>query len=229
MNAPQGAAPAAGDLPPLQRLLIAYAPAALRPWQALCWALDQRLAAIARRGGDPTIAAIRLAWWDAVLVEGDRAKGGGEPLVEQWRAWAPPDAPGHVGRLIDGWRLLVSPEPMSEDDLCAYGRARGGGLSGLLAAGEVVADAGAAIAGAGDLWALWDLAAHVQDAALAARALQRAADLARSGAPQICGPALRPLRLARAVALPDIRAGRIPASRFTLRQYGRLLRASLSG
>lgn len=147
MNAPQGAAPVAGDLPPLQRLLIAYAPAALRPWQALCWTLDQRLAAIARRGGDPTIAAIRLAWWDAVLVDGDRAKGGGEPLVEQWRAWAPPDAPGHVGRLIDGWRLLVSPEPMSEDDLCAYGRARGGGLSGLLAAGEVVADAGAAIAG----------------------------------------------------------------------------------
>lgn len=214
------------DIGPLQRLLLAYTPAALRDWQRLCWQLDQRLAAVVQRGGDPTIAAIRLAWWDEVLVEEDHAKGRGEPLVEQWRAIAPAGAGAAAGRLIDGWRLLLSPEPLSEDDLRDYGLARGGGLFGLIA-GEM----GEALNRAGAMWALWDLAAHVRDDEVARQALAVArmlADGARAG-PNGYGDrqVTKPLRLAYAVTCPDVLAGAIPPAGFSLRHYGRLLWASL--
>jgi len=206
----------------MQRLLLAYAPARVREWQSLCWLLDQRLAAVARRGGDPTIAAIRLAWWDAVLVEDDRTKGSGEPLAERWRAIAPGGVAEPAERLIDGWRYLVQDEPLTDDELRAYGIARGGGLFGLLA---VRADK--AFDSAGAVWALWDLAAHVRDKALAARAIAVAREMAQAGDVRLVGPNLKPLRLARGVAMPDVRAGRVPSEGFTLGQYGRLLLNSL--
>ena len=226
VNTQPGAGLSIADLAPLQRLLLAYAPGSMRAWQALCWLLDQRLAAVAQRGGEPTIAAIRLAWWDAVLVEDDRTKGGGEPLVERWRALAPAGADAAAERLIDGWRMLLSPEPLSEADLRAYGVARGGGLFGLLAEDDA---ADGTLSGSGAVWALWDLAAHVQDEALARQALETAQDLAAAGDDVPSGRALKPLRLAYAVALPDVRAGAVPTAGFSLRHYGRLLRASLRG
>jgi phytoene synthase len=210
------------DLGPLQRLLLAYAPASERDWQGLCWLLDQRLAAVVQRGSEPTIAAIRLAWWDEVLVEQDRAKGGGEPLVERWRAIAPAGAGAAAERLIDGWRLLLSPEPLSEDDLRAYGLARGGGLFGLIAG-----DVDEALAGAGAVWALWDLAGHVRDEELARQALAAARLLADGAGVMPGGRAAKPLRLAHAVARRDVLAGAVPPTGFSLRHYGRLLLASL--
>lgn len=220
------------DMPVLARLLLAYAPADRREWQGLCWQLDQRLAAIIRRGGEPTIAAIRLAWWDDILVAGDRSKGGGEPLVERWRAIAPDNVGPEAEQLIDGWRALAVPELMSDEDLLSYGLARGGGLFGLLAradAGAAGQDQREAIAQAGSLWALWDLAAHVRDDAFARRALDVARTLLDPSVPKPRGRALKPLRLARAIVLPDIRAGRVPSEGFALRHYGRLLRAALRG
>jgi len=218
------------ELAPLQRLLLAYAPASTRSWHGLCWLLDQRLAAVAQRGGEPTIAAIRLAWWDAVLVEDDRTKGGGEPLAERWRAIAPGGAGGAAESLIDGWRMLLSPEPLSATDLRAYGLARGGGLFALLAGGDEPAG-GEALRRAGAVWALWDLAAHVRDEALARQALAAARDVVSEAAGKAvpAGSGSKPLRLAHAVALPDVRAGALPGAGFSLRHYGRLLRASLLG
>jgi len=214
------------DLPALQRLVLAYAPATARPWQALCWHLDQRLASVARRGGDPTIAAIRLAWWDAVLVEADPAKGAGEPLVERWRAMAR-DEGAAVGRLIDGWRMLVSPEALTRDDLLEYGRARGGGLFALLAAGQP--ELSEALERSGTLWALWDLAAHVRDEDLARRAMAVARDVLGTGRARAPSDLPRPLRLLSAAIMPDVRAGRVPRAAFTPAHYARLLIASLRG
>ena len=208
------------DLPALSRLLIAYAPQTARGWQALCWQLDQRLAAVARRGGDPMIAAIRIAWWDEVLVSDDRQKGGGEPLVEQWRATAPPGAALSAERLIDGWRLLVAPDPLSDADLGEFARARGGGLFSLLAGRDEEA-----VVQAGSIWALRDLAVHVRDDGLARRAMGLAQELVQQSGPPHGLP--RPLQLLMAVILPDVRAGRVPTADFTLRNYGRLLIASL--
>jgi hypothetical protein len=202
-----------GELPPLPSLLTVYAPSHMRDWHRLCWLLDQRLAAVVRRGGEPTIAAIRLAWWDAVLVEGDRSKGGGEPLVEAWRVRAFADAAPLAERLIDGWRTLLGPEMPAPDELAAFAEGRGYGLFGLIAGrdGEDMRMAGAA-------WALWDLAGHTSDPALAAAALESARFylaqvpvLPRAAAP-------KPLRLLHRLAVSDIHAGREPAG-FEGRHY----------
>lgn len=228
VNPPENGSAAGVELPPLPRLLLAYAPHQARAWQMLCWQLDQRLAAVVRRGGDATIAAIRLAWWDAVLVEDDRQKGGGEPLVEQWRMLAPEGGALAVERLIDGWRMLASPEAMSADDLRSYAAARGSGLFTLMAAGAGP-EQGEAVERAGRLWALWDLAGHVRDEALARAALAEARAIMPVRQPGPSGAALKPLRLAQAIAWSDIAAARIPDGGFSLRHYGHLLLASLRG
>lgn len=215
-------------LPPLPRLLLAYAPAGVRDWQALCWSLDQRLATVVGRGGEPTIIAIKLAWWDEVLAMGETQKGRGEPLVERWRALAPVAASAPAERLIDGWRVLASPDSLEDRELLAHALNRGGGLFGLLA-GEKVIGRENAIERAGGLWALWDFAGHVGDESLAQRALALAGELPPVDVQQLDGAGLKPLRLALAVASSDIRAQRIPRGGFSLRHYARLLLASLRG
>lgn len=206
------------EMPPLPALLIAYAPFADRDWHKLCWLLDQRLADVIRRGGEPTIAAIRLAWWDAVLVEGDRSKGGGEPLVEAWRSRAFAGAAPQTEKLIDGWRMLLGEDMPTDEELAAYAERRGGGLFGLIAGRE-----GEDLRAAGAAWALWDLAGHCSDPALAAAALAAArgflaqcALLPRSAAP-------KPLRLLHRLAAADIRAARRAQGGFEGRHYRALL------
>lgn len=208
-------------LPPLQRLLLAHAPAGERQWQEIVWTLDQRLAAVVRGVSEPMIALIRMAWWEEALVADDRSKGNGEPLVEAWRAVAPSDETrAYAARLIDGWRSLV--EEGSDGgsiDLQRYGGERGAGIFGLIGGAE------AAAAPAGAIWALWDFSGHVRDADLAKRAI--AMGQALSSASSWREARLpRPLRLAMVVALPDIGAGRIPGP-FSPRHYLRLLRGLL--
>jgi hypothetical protein len=210
------------ELPPLQALLTAYAPRARRPWHALCWTLDQRLAAVVRRGGEPTIAAIRLAWWDAVLVEGDHSKGRGEPLVEAWRAAAPEGAAAFANLVIDGWRGLIGPEALSPEDLVHFGAKRGGGLFGLIA--DAARDD--ALARAGSVWALWDLCGHTNDAFLAHAALAEAQAQAAALGNLRRGRAPKPLRLLYGLAQADVGADRIPIG-FEGRHYRALLWRSL--
>lgn len=232
MNAVQETAPNLGELAPLPALLTAYAPAAARDWQRLCWLLDQRLADVVRRASEPTIAAIRLAWWDAVLVEGDRSKGGGEPLVEAWRAMAPGGSAPLAERLIDGWRVLLSTEALCETELADFGRKRGGGLFTLIAGAPDQAGAmDAALTGAGACWALWDLAAHTRDEALAKAAIAQAGrDAAARVSPGLPrSRPLKPLRLLHDLVQADVRAGRVPAAGFEARHYRRLLWRGLIG
>lgn len=218
------------SLPPLPRLLLAYSSPAERPWHALCWELDQRLATVVRRQGDPMITAIRLAWWDAALVERDLTKGAGEPLVEEWRALVGVDrAKEDVERLIDGWRVLASPEELSEQDLSEYAQARGGGLYALLNGASGGGETDALIKD-GAVWALWDLAGHLRDEGQASRAMKVAKGFLGDPSGQSSGRAVsRPLRLLTSVALSDVRAGRIPVGGFSLRHYTRLLIAGLRG
>lgn len=208
------------ELSPLPALLTAYARREAQPWHILSWTLDQRLAAVVRRGGEPTIAAIRLAWWDAVLVEGDQAKGRGEPLVEAWRATAPAGAAACAGLLIDGWRTLLGSEALTPDDLLHFGAKRGGGLFGLIA-DTAHSDI---LSQAGSIWALWDLAGHTGDPLLAEAAMAQAR--ARPQARFPAGRGLKPLRLLYQLAHADVRAGRIPHG-FEPRHYRALLWRSL--
>lgn len=209
-----------GELPPLQSLLLAYAPARERAWHRLCWLLDQRLAAVVRRGGEPTIAAIRLAWWDEVLVADDRSKGGGEPLVEAWRRCAPEAATGQADALIDGWRGLLGPDRPLDADLEQFARQRGRGLFALIAQ-PGLGDA-EALAAAGAAWSLWDLAGHTRDPALEASALALARPYLEGGG-ALSRSVPKPLRLLHAIAAADIRANRVPRGGFEGRHYRALL------
>jgi len=164
------------------------------------------------------IALIRMAWWEEALVADDRSKGNGEPLVEAWRTAAPSDETrAYAARLIEGWRSLV--EEGSDGgsiDLQRYADERGAGIFGLIGGAEAAAPP------AGAIWALWDLSGHVRDADLAKRTIALGQALASSSSgrdARLSGP----LKLAMAVALPDIRAGRIPGP-FSPRHYLRLLR-----
>jgi phytoene synthase len=213
------------ELPALASLLLVYAPAGARPWHRLCWQLDQRLGAVIRRAGDPMIAAIRLAWWHDVLVAGDPAKGGGEPLVEAWRGIAPPSTAPAAEALIDGWRMLLGEEPPTPEELGEHGLGRGGGLFALLA-GET---APAGLAPAGAVWALWDLAGHTQDHRLAEQAIAQARRMAADAGAPPRGAAFKPLRLLHDLAAADARAARIPAGGFSGRHYRRLLWRGLFG
>lgn len=207
-------------LPPLQRLLVAHARRADREWDQLVWMLDQRLAAVVRGVGEPMIALIRMAWWEEALVERDMSKGKGEPLVEAWRAHplARERAPW-AARLIDGWRVLLEAGDDMPLDLRRYAEGRGTGVFGL------IGEESGARGHSGPIWALWDLAGHVRDVELASAALRLAGDLAEEESGPVRGIP-RSLRLSLAVALPDVRAGRIPAG-FSPRHYLRLLRGSL--
>ncbi|MCW1383494.1 hypothetical protein OLX02_11755 [Novosphingobium sp. KCTC 2891] len=88
-------------LTPVERLAVAYAPAAVRDlWTGLL-ALEHRLADAAREGRDPIMIQLRLAWWrdrfDAPAVTWPK----GEPLLALLAPW---EAERTALRgLVDGW------------------------------------------------------------------------------------------------------------------------------
>ena len=204
----------------LARLLTVYAADPARA--ALALAIDERLAGALRAAREPMIAAIRLAWWRDVLVKDDASKGHGEPLVAAWRAWQPDEAAReYVDDLIDGWSALADPDAPARATADAFSCHRGGGLFALL-----TGDSSPPMQAAGRLWSLWDLAAHVEDEELAQTAMETASEALAIAHPLPKTAISRPARLALAIALPDIRSGRLPQKGFSLRHYLRLLKAA---
>lgn len=210
-------------LPPLALLLAAHAGDSDRA--RAIWAFDARLAQVARTTSEPTIGRMRLAWWTEVIEDAAGRKGRGEPVVDALRAAGAIGAPGLVA-LIDGWDVLVAEADIDREALRDYAVGRGGGLF------RALADAGEApdwLIDAGQVWALWDLAGHVGDAALADAALALARDLL-PGMERVRWPgAWKPLRIAFTLARQDALAGR-GAQRGMPRSLAlRLLRIALVG
>lgn len=93
------------DLPPLQRLAVAYAPARAKPlWLALL-ALDARLARAARGGQEPLLAQIKLAWWRERLAEPAARRPRGEPLLALLPCWGEDGAA--LAGLVDAWEVAI--------------------------------------------------------------------------------------------------------------------------
>ncbi|MFM7027318.1 MAG: hypothetical protein ACKOXK_01400 [Chakrabartia sp.] len=206
----------------LGRLMLGYAQPEQRAGHHLCWALDARLAGVVRAAREPAIASIRLAWWRDALVRDDRAKGGGDPLIEAWRAAGLAHAQAeYVDQMIDGWAALIGEDELTMASLRRFGEGRGGGLFALLA-GQGVPPSGEALQSAGMVWALWDLAGHVQRPEEATLCLTTAsAALPLSGLSS--GRGLKPLRLLARLAEADVRRGRVPKAGFEPRHYLKLL------
>lgn len=207
------------ELPPLHRLITAYAPKALQEGMRHIWAFDARLANIVRTTSEPMIGQMRLTWWHEALREG---KGAGEPLVEALRQEVPARAEPHgLLSVIEGWEVLLEPLPLSDSQLVAFAEHRGGGLFRQI--GWLAGDCPAWLAQAGMAWALWDLSGHLSDAATAERAIAIApeflADVPERGWPR----SLASLRILTGLTRRDARQGRRAPAQLDLRQYGQLL------
>lgn len=212
-------------VPPLGLLLAAHAGGGQAARHRALWAFDARLAKVARTTSEPMIGQMRLAWWNDVIDDAAGIKGQGEPVVDAMRVTGAGGAPGLVA-VIDGWEVLVVEPDIDGQGLRDYAAGRGGGLFRALAN---AADAPDWLAAAGQVWALWDLAGHVGDEALAQAALALARDLL----PQVDGArwprAWKPLRIAFTLARQDVLAGRGAPMGMPRALAGRLLRIALVG
>lgn len=205
---------------PLQRVLIAAAGGA-RDRAACIFALDNACAQVARTVHEPLMAQIRLAWWrDGVQAETPLAQHR-SPEMDAMRALDGFAAiRPHLVAMVDGWEELILFDGADPDAmLAAYARGRGDGL--FAAFGGAVAGDGAG----GAVWALWDLAGHLGDDALAGMAVACARDMAT-------GPRVRLPRMLAMMAQPardDVLRGRGAPPDLTPRLYLRLLRTQMFG
>ncbi|MEZ5656166.1 MAG: hypothetical protein R3E04_09820 [Sphingobium sp.] len=158
----------------LQRVLVAAAGGARERAERL-FALDNECAHIARVATEPMMAQIRLAWWrDGIMAQTLPAEHRSQDMEALRALDGFADMRAHLVVMIDGWEELILFDGADVDTMLeTYAKGRG---EGLFAAFLQTGDDGRAAAGR--LWALWDLAGHLSDEGLAAKAVAQAADLA---------------------------------------------------
>jgi 15-cis-phytoene synthase len=159
-------APFLALLPTEQRLAAAYTGAAQRPVLLGFFALDARLAAIARGASEPLLGQIQLAWWRDQLALPAALRPAGEPLLALLGAWQGEEA--CLAGLVDGWELLLDPGSLDSAALATHAEARArcwAALARLVDASALASEAQRA----GRNWALADLAAQLAAASRAPR------------------------------------------------------------
>lgn len=149
------------ELPVLQRLALAYAPASVREPTLALFALDTRLGAILRGAREPMLAQLRLAWWREQLRSDPATWPSGDPLLAALQSWAGgrEALAGLVG-LVDGWEALTGAAPLPAAALDSLADARGDAFAAL----AVLVGAGRdreAARRLGRGWALADLASRL--------------------------------------------------------------------
>ena len=169
------------ELPGAQRLALAYAPRPARPATLAVLALDERLAAVLRRRGEPVLAQMRLAWWRDMLAAEPLSWPVGDAVLDLLRGWR---EPAKLGPLVDGWEALLG-DALDAKAIAEFALGRGQAFS-QLAQELCIAAPGAETCG--ELWALGDLAANL------AEPEERAATLAAAAALPPCPRLPRPLR-----------------------------------
>lgn len=152
-----------GELAPLSRLVLAYAPARSRADWLTLLALDARLAGVVRQAREPMLAQMRLAWWRDRFAADPAGWPKGEPLLRRLAEWGEPAAA--LEQLVDGWEALLGEGPLGEGALNTFAQGRVAALAALARRLDS-SDAAVAVAVApvGLRWALADLALHLGDA-----------------------------------------------------------------
>ena len=191
------------ELPILERLALAYAPATAREPTLALLALDSRLAAILRAAHEPMLAQLRLAWWREQFRAETSSWPRGEPLLAALRSWNGREQA--LGGLVDGWEAMTAPAPLAPDALETLATARGDAFAALADLLGTDRDREAA-RNLGIDWSLADLTTRLNNAeeSRSARDLARA----RSWRRLPLSRQLRPLTVlhglaARAMARPD--------------------------
>jgi phytoene synthase len=189
-------------------LALTYVPARKRAAVETLWRLDAALGAVLAGGKEPLISQIKLAWWRDSLEKLDSAKPPAEPVLQSVAEHIIPAGVtgGQLSELEQGWTALLSPEPLTDEEVSTYSVARGALLfrySAALLGGELTAD----MERGGEGWALLDLARH-SNSEDAQRALGVAAD--RLAASSMWPGRLRPLGMLAALARRDLERGLEP-------------------
>lgn len=183
------------QLPPKQRLALAYATRSARPALLGMMALDARLAGIVRFSREPLLAQLRLAWWRDRLLAPRHERPEGEPLLHLLDAWGEHRAA--LAKLVDGWEVLLGEAPLGQTALAEFAAGRGAACAALAHCLGAAGDADQAER-AGRNWGWADLAARVSHPA------ERAAAVAGLAASDLRRPAmsraLRPLAILHALA-----------------------------
>lgn len=190
----------ANDLPPPQRLALAYGPAPARPATEALLALDARLAAILRARREPIAAQLRLAWWREMLARPADEWPRGEPVLDALRGWRDPAGLAALG---EGWEALLAESLTAETiEEFAAGRAR----AFACLAGELGIDRPAQAEEAARIWALADLAANLSNETERMMVVRQALD----PAPPTLSTSLRPLAVLAGLGARALRKGGIP-------------------
>ncbi|WP_294322729.1 squalene/phytoene synthase family protein [uncultured Sphingomonas sp.] len=156
---------------PERGLALAYAPDdGRRAALSALLALDSALGDVVRSTTQPALGQIRLAWWREQLSKLDTAVPPAMPVLEALAEDVLPR--GGSGKalasIVDGWDVLIEEEALDDTALERFAAERGGRLfalaAQLLGGDAIVAER------LGRGWALFDLARHQSDPAVAARA-----------------------------------------------------------
>lgn len=192
------------ELDPDRTLALSYVGARHRAALEALWQLDVALGAVLAGGRDPMLSRIKLVWWRDALERLDAKPVPAEPVLQAVATSVLPLGVSGVelSAMEEGWAVLLSGDPLSEEDLESYAAARGATLFRLSA--RLLGGPESLVGLAGEAWALGDLARHSNesdaDAALARlRALRPP--------PRLPGR-LRPLGMLATLARRDAEPGR---------------------
>jgi phytoene synthase len=188
------------ELPPAQRLALAYAPGRTkRPTLALL-ALDARLAKTMQRKGEPVLAQMRFAWWRETLAKAPEQWPRGDEVLALLREWRDSAA---LTPLVEGWEMLLA-ESLDAAAVAEFAGGRGRAFGQL--ATELGEDPRSASA-CGQIWALGDLAGNIADPAEREAVLEAARRLPPCGS---LPRALRPLAVLAGLAQRALGRGGTP-------------------
>jgi phytoene synthase len=108
-------------------------------------------------GTQPLISQMRFAWWREALERLDGEPPPAEPVLQGLAAHVLPTVSGaELAAMEEGWLVLLSGDPLTEEDLAHYAERRGGLLFAYGA--RLLGDAAFPVRQAGEVWALADLA-----------------------------------------------------------------------
>ena len=186
-------------------LALASVPEPIQPPIRALWALDEALGKVLATGGEAMIGRIRLAWWREALERLDREPAPREPLLEGVAAQLLPAGLTGVAlaEMEEGWAAIVGDQPLEQAEIDTYAARRGGLLFGFSA--RLLGRELTGLGGAGEAWALVDLARHSSEP----HDVEAALNAARARTVPARWPkVLRPLGMLAILAARDLARGR---------------------
>ncbi len=150
----------AEELPPEQRIALAYTPAASQDKLAVVFALDQRLSRIVAQATEPMLAQLRLAWWRDELAKLVSDRPSGDAVLDAVGThWLGEET--HLISLVDAWEVMLTEPPIMRGAAKSFANGRAAPFAHL--AGPEGGDDWQRVHGAASRWALADAAVHMSN------------------------------------------------------------------